>query len=163
MFRSTTSRRSPKRQPTSGPIQTSYEDLKRPEARQMLKEQASDTFRGRPSLDSTTTRPGMPLKERFSRRSSTLDVTTSSLSAKSSSSSVEHDSSLHRTSTMPEDNQTIDLERAILLLQELKKTASPDELVALHRALLPTKEVDIVASPNVSSFEERAAHSASPA
>ncbi|KAK3060107.1 hypothetical protein LTR53_020223, partial [Teratosphaeriaceae sp. CCFEE 6253] len=105
----------------------------------------------------------MPLKERFSRRSSTLDVTTSSLSAKSSSSSVEHDSSLHRTSTMPEDNQTIDLERAILLLQELKKTASPDELVALHRALLPTKEVDIVASPNVSSFEERAAHSASPA
>ncbi|KAG8624064.1 hypothetical protein KVT40_009040 [Elsinoe batatas] len=33
----------------------------------------------------------------------------------------------------------IDIDAAILLLQELKKKASPEELVALHRALLPTK------------------------
>ncbi|PNS17733.1 hypothetical protein CAC42_3128 [Sphaceloma murrayae] len=33
----------------------------------------------------------------------------------------------------------IDLDAAIQLLQELKKKASPEELVALHRALLPTK------------------------
>ncbi|CAK4029733.1 Hypothetical predicted protein [Lecanosticta acicola] len=34
----------------------------------------------------------------------------------------------------------IDMGQAISLLQELKKTASPEELVALHRALLPVKE-----------------------
>ncbi|KAF4555306.1 Hypothetical protein D9617_2g052620 [Elsinoe fawcettii] len=37
------------------------------------------------------------------------------------------------------EDDGIDLDAAIHLLQELKKKASPEELVALHRALLPTK------------------------
>ncbi|TKA69324.1 hypothetical protein B0A55_07455, partial [Friedmanniomyces simplex] len=142
------------------PIKTSYEGLQQPEARRQLRDQLSDTFReGGPSSDGPM-KSTKPLKERFTRRSSTLDITTN-LSAKSSSSTV-NSVGQHRVSAVPEDNQAIDLERAIHLLQELKKTASPDELVALHRALLPTKEAEVVTSPKVSSFEERATSSASP-
>lgn len=42
----------------------------------------------------------------------------------------------------------IDVAQAINLLQELKKSASPDELVALHRALLPMKEDTPPLSPS---------------
>ncbi|KAK4500058.1 hypothetical protein PRZ48_008244 [Zasmidium cellare] len=50
----------------------------------------------------------------------------------------------------------IDVEQAIGLLQELKKTASPDELVALHRALLPVKEDTPPPPSALPSIEERA-------
>lgn len=43
----------------------------------------------------------------------------------------------------------LDIEQAINLLQELKKTASPEELVSLHRALLPVKEVSPIYSPRI--------------
>ncbi|KAK5040633.1 hypothetical protein LTR16_011834, partial [Cryomyces antarcticus] len=46
-----------------------------------------------------------------------------------------------RLSLVPE-TQSIDVEAAIAILQELRKKASPEDLVALHKALLPTKEVD---------------------
>ncbi|KAK0307072.1 hypothetical protein LTR01_005718 [Friedmanniomyces endolithicus] len=146
---SSTSSRSP------DPIKTSYDGLRQPEARQLLREQLSDTFQDSPMKAS------VPLKERFTRRSSTLDIATS-LSAKSSSSTV-NSVGPHRASAASEDSQGIDLERAIQLLQELKKTASPDELVALHRALLPTKEIEVVKSPRASSFDERPASAALPA
>ncbi|KAK7542365.1 uncharacterized protein J3D65DRAFT_213431 [Phyllosticta citribraziliensis] len=42
--------------------------------------------------------------------------------------------------SMPPQNSPVDLEATISILQELRKTASPEQLVALHRALLPTKE-----------------------
>lgn len=45
----------------------------------------------------------------------------------------------------------LDIEQAINLLQELKKTASPEELVSLHRALLPVKEVSPMYSPQIGS------------
>ncbi|KAK0922414.1 hypothetical protein LTR91_025964 [Friedmanniomyces endolithicus] len=138
---SSTSSRSP------DPTKTSYDGLRQPEARQLLREQLSDAFQDGPMKAS------VPLKERFTRRSSTLDIATS-LSAKSSSSTV-NSVGPHRASAVSEDSQGIDLERAIQLLQELKKTASPDELVALHRALLPTKEVEVVKSPRAFSFDER--------
>ncbi|KAK0266898.1 hypothetical protein LTR35_016737 [Friedmanniomyces endolithicus] len=146
---SSTSSRSP------DPIKTSYDGLRQPEARQLLREQLSDTFQD------SSMKASVPLKERFTRRSSTLDIATS-LSAKSSSSTV-NSVGPHRASAVSEDNQGIDLERAIQLLQELKKTASPDELVALHRALLPTKEVEVVKSPRTSSFDERPTSTALPA
>ncbi|KAF2156779.1 hypothetical protein K461DRAFT_289158 [Myriangium duriaei CBS 260.36] len=38
------------------------------------------------------------------------------------------------------DDESIDIDAAITLLKELKKRASPEELVALHRALLPVKD-----------------------
>ncbi|KAI7226748.1 hypothetical protein KC330_g8692 [Hortaea werneckii] len=107
----------------------------------------------------------MSLKEKIMRRSCTLEPG-GIPSAKSSSSTLDS-SGTRRISMLPEpdnsvDSQAIDVERAIALLQELKKTASPNELVALHRALLPTKEVDAVSSPRASPLEEPMPYSSSP-
>ncbi|KAJ8611765.1 hypothetical protein MRB53_037772 [Persea americana] len=55
----------------------------------------------------------------------------------------------------------IDVEAAITLLQELRKTASPEELVALHRALLPTKQIPTIASPDSIDDEDRQTQPAS--
>ncbi|EME80127.1 uncharacterized protein MYCFIDRAFT_216109 [Pseudocercospora fijiensis CIRAD86] len=57
----------------------------------------------------------------------------------------------------------LDLEQAINLLQELKKTASPEELVSLHRALLPTRDASPGAVPQLSSIGEHVAYSTSAA
>ncbi|KAK0659350.1 hypothetical protein DIS24_g4008 [Lasiodiplodia hormozganensis] len=38
------------------------------------------------------------------------------------------------------NERTVDVDAAIAILQELKKSATPDQLVALHKALLPTKD-----------------------
>jgi hypothetical protein len=54
----------------------------------------------------------------------------------------------------------IDVEQAINLLQQLRKTASPAELVSLHKALLPTTDVSPVPPPQLSSIEEHTAFSA---
>ncbi|OJD31111.1 uncharacterized protein BKCO1_5200081 [Diplodia corticola] len=47
--------------------------------------------------------------------------------------------------------RTVDVEAAIAILQELKKNATPDQLVALHKALLPTRDephaVDTTSQP----------------
>ncbi|KAI7635807.1 hypothetical protein KC343_g1612 [Hortaea werneckii] len=107
----------------------------------------------------------MSLKEKIMRRSCTLEAG-GIPSAKSSSSTLDSNGT-RRMSMLPDpessaDSKAIDVERAIALLQELKKTASPNELVALHRALLPTKEVDAVSSPRASPLEEHAPHSSSP-
>ena len=61
---------------------------------------------------------------------------------------------------LPESMSKIDIEQAINLLQQLKKTASPEELVSLHKALLPTRDVSPVPPPQLSSIEEHAAFSA---
>ncbi|KAK7521926.1 hypothetical protein IWZ03DRAFT_421134, partial [Phyllosticta citriasiana] len=45
-----------------------------------------------------------------------------------------------RMSMPPQNSPVVDLEATISILQELRKTATPEQLVALHRALLPTKE-----------------------
>ncbi|RMX93281.1 hypothetical protein D0867_14262 [Hortaea werneckii] len=150
------------------PIHASYDDLRRGEARQLLREQLTSAFQEaqptRPLLDPA--RAGrMSLKEKIMRRSCTLEPG-GIPSAKSSSSTLDS-SGTRRISMLPEpdnsvDSQAIDVERAIALLQELKKTASPNELVALHRALLPTKEVDAVSSPRASPLEEPMPYSSSP-
>ncbi|RMY17681.1 hypothetical protein D0866_13396 [Hortaea werneckii] len=150
------------------PIHASYDDLRRGEARQLLREQLTSAFPeaqpNRPLLDPA--RAGrMSLKEKIMRRSCTLEPG-GIPSAKSSSSTLDS-SGTRRISMLPEpdssvDSQAIDVERAIALLQELKKTASPNELVALHRALLPTKEVDAVSSPRASPLEEPMPYSSSP-
>ncbi|GAB7340581.1 hypothetical protein MBLNU457_6993t1 [Dothideomycetes sp. NU457] len=44
--------------------------------------------------------------------------------------------------TKPSETSDIDVQATIALLQELRKKATPEELVALHRALLPTKSND---------------------
>lgn len=52
-----------------------------------------------------------------------------------------------RLSIVPEGPSQMDVEQAISLLEQLKKTASPEQLVALHRALLPTKDVITPVTP----------------
>jgi len=44
--------------------------------------------------------------------------------------------------TKPSESSDIDVQATIALLQELRKKATPEELVALHRALLPTKSTE---------------------
>ena len=94
----------------------------------------------------------MWMKERLSRSTSSLTVG-QNVTAESSTSSVNTVEAGKRLSMVPESNPTIDVEQAIRLLQELKKTASPVELVALHKALLPTRD-SIQASPSLPVHEE---------
>ncbi|KAF2084121.1 hypothetical protein K490DRAFT_59835 [Saccharata proteae CBS 121410] len=60
----------------------------------------------------------------------------------------------------PPSDTSIDLEAAIAILQELKKNASPEDLIALHKALLPSKPVDpkqhdTTGSPSMSLMRRR--------
>ncbi|KAK4541581.1 hypothetical protein LTR36_007878 [Oleoguttula mirabilis] len=103
----------------------------------------------------------MQLKDKLMRRGSSLDVG-GNASAQSSSTTVDSVGARRLSAVRERDNQAIDIERAIALLQELKKTASPNELVALHRALLPTKDVETVSSPQAATFDERPAYSPAP-
>ncbi|THX73683.1 hypothetical protein D6D04_08377 [Aureobasidium pullulans] len=49
--------------------------------------------------------------------------------------------------TFAADNSDVDVAAAIALLQELKKRASPEDLILLHKALLPTRNVERATSP----------------
>lgn len=152
---SSTPLRSPREETAEVPIRASFEDLKRPEARQLLRQQLTGTFpetTRKTSLDSA--RGSMSFKDRFARRGSNLEVG-NNISAQSSTSTIDSVQA-KRLSMVPEkDNKALDVEQAISLLQELKKTASPDDLVALHRALLPTKERESIVSPRTSTLEEQ--------
>ncbi|KAK5108248.1 hypothetical protein LTR62_008632 [Meristemomyces frigidus] len=141
------------------PVQTSYDELRRPEGRRMLREQLQGAFpevNRRASEDSVRASYRMPLKEKFTRRPTHVDIAANP-SAKSSSSTV------NSIAPTVGAGAEVDIARAIQLLQELKKTASPEDLVALHRALLPTKEVEVITSPQQGWFEERTPTSTSPA
>ncbi|RDI79520.1 hypothetical protein Vi05172_g10345 [Venturia inaequalis] len=56
--------------------------------------------------------------------------------------------------------RAVDLGTAVALLQELRKTATPEDLVALHRALLPTRSNDPLSNP-ADGLEDRLGMSAS--
>lgn len=53
------------------------------------------------------------------------------------------------------DTRTIDLEAAISILQELRKNASPEDLVALHKALLPPKAPEPTPAPSRGSVHRK--------
>lgn len=50
--------------------------------------------------------------------------------------------------TIAVDNSDVDVAAAIALLQELKKRASPEDLILLHKALLPTRNVERTIAPS---------------
>ncbi|KAL1304595.1 hypothetical protein AAFC00_003564 [Neodothiora populina] len=52
------------------------------------------------------------------------------------------------------DGSELDISAAIALLQELKKNASPEDLIALHKALLPTRSVDPEMADPISEAQE---------
>nr|OQO30158.1 hypothetical protein B0A51_04546 [Rachicladosporium sp. CCFEE 5018] len=140
-------------------LKTSYLELNRPHVRQQLKKQLSGTFEtsrkssleaGRkPSHDSAVSADNMGSKDATKASQSRPALTVgANPSAKSSTSTLNSIGAARRLSVLQE-GQTIDVEAAINLLQELKKQASPEELVALHRALLPTREIETVTSPKL--------------
>lgn len=99
-----------------------------PEATRRL---SLETFR-RSSSDSAD----MGVKDRYPKAITTA-AANSSASTKSASSSLNSPSPLARQLSVVHEAPGMDIASAINLLQELKKTATPEELVALHRALLP--------------------------
>lgn len=128
---------------------TSYFDLKtRPDGPKNLKQQLKqsfpetkrklslDSFR-RTSSDSTNSIDAMGVKDRYPSA-----ITTSNLGSNMSPLTTGTPSPLARQLSVVHERPGIDIASAIHMLQELKKTASPEELVALHRALLPMKEED---------------------
>jgi len=142
------------------PIRTSFENLNCLEARQVLRQQLTSTFpeAGLQGSSKAGIGKNMALKDRIVRRGSSTEIG-GNVTAKNSSSTI-NSVDVKRLSVMPEQtNKAIDIEHAINLLQELKKTASPEDLVALHRALLPTKNVETVTSPIAASFDEPATFS----
>ena len=127
----------------------SYFDLKtRPNGPKNLKQQLKqsfpetkrklslDSFR-RTSSDSVHSTDTMGVKDRYPAAISTTALGASNGSARSSPTTM---SPLARQLSVVHEAPGIDIASAIHLLQELKKTASPEELVALHRALLPARE-----------------------
>ncbi|KAI4719381.1 hypothetical protein E4T48_04396 [Aureobasidium sp. EXF-10727] len=56
--------------------------------------------------------------------------------------------------TIAADNSDVDVAAAIALLQELKKRASPEDLILLHKALLPTKNVERTIVPSKSETKD---------
>jgi hypothetical protein len=95
-----------------------------------------DSFR-RGSSDSVNSTDTMGVKDRYPAAILTTALGASNGSARSSPTTM---SPLARQLSVVHETPGIDIASAIHLLQELKKTASPEELVALHRALLPLRE-----------------------
>lgn len=134
------------------PIRASLEDLKRPKNRELLRQHLTGTFpETAPPLlrhpSNELLHQKMSLKDRLSKKTLRLDSAhtdsdSDTLSPVSPLDSVDP----RRLSAVPEADPGIDIEKAISLLQELKKTASPSDLVALHRALLPIKDTERVRS-----------------
>jgi hypothetical protein len=173
----------PKRSPSSAPKSkpppdispeqwTSYFDLKtRPDAPKNLKQQLKqsfpetkrklslDSFR-RTSSDSTHSTDTMGVKDRYPPAISTANLGPN-LGVKSSPMSMASPSPLARQLSVVHEGPGIDIASAIHLLQELKKTASPEELVALHRALLPMKEDLSLSQPSTPREDQAAAQTPS--
>ncbi|KAK3712629.1 hypothetical protein LTR37_009072 [Vermiconidia calcicola] len=138
-------------------LRASLEDLRAPNSREMLRQHFNGAFpetQRRPSQEWTNE---MGTKDSLSRTTSTGSVGQNS-QARSSSTSLDsagvYSNINKRLSTVRESNPTIDIEQAIHILQELKKSASPEQLVALHKALLPTRD-SIVGSSSLPANEDR--------
>ena len=125
------------------PLKLSVEELRNPASKQSLRQHFTGAFPEThrvSSFDSSSS--DMGIKDRLSRTNSSPTVGQNE-AAGSSTSSVNSGTGApppQRLSTVQETNSKIDIEQAIYLLQELRKTASPQELVALHKALLPTRD-----------------------
>jgi hypothetical protein len=105
-----------------------------------------DSFR-RGSSDSVNSTDTMGVKDRYPAAILTTALGASNGSARSSPTTM---SPLARQLSVVHETPGIDIASAIHLLQELKKTASPEELVALHRALLPLREEAAAGEPSPS-------------
>ena len=140
------------------PLKLSLEELRHPTSKQSLRQHFTGAFPETHRVSSfDSSNSDMGIKDRLSRTSSSLAVGQNE-AAGSSTSSVNSGAGAapaQRLSTVQETNSNIDIEQAIYLLQELRKTASPQELVALHKALLPTRDSLQPPSPSGPFKEEQ--------
>lgn len=126
------------------PYKASFDDLRSPDGRQKLREQLSSAFpeSHAESLTSSPIAASMRGKEWLNAASSSSSLDSAANGPK-------------RLSTLPEQMHAIDVEQAIHLLTELKKTATPEQLVALHKALLPTRDSVISTADSAASHGKR--------
>ncbi|KAF7194958.1 hypothetical protein HII31_03632 [Pseudocercospora fuligena] len=146
---------------------TSFSDL-RSARRPALPRQLSGTF----EEDVGTAADMAPFNKRLTRTTSASALDQEFAASTTSVNSIDFKRNMSGTSLegsrspplpdLPKSTK-LDIEQAINLLQELKKTASPEELVSLHRALLPTKDASPGSVPQLSSIEEHVAYSSSAA
>lgn len=142
-------------EPPLMPLKVSLEQLRDPASKQSLRQHFTGAFPETHRVASFDSLDGaeMGVMDRLSRTPSRLAVGQNETAGSSSSSVNSAGGHPKRLSTVQENNSKIDVEQAIHLLQELRKTASPQELVALHKALLPTRD-SFVPSPTVPIKEE---------
>jgi hypothetical protein len=139
------------------PLKVSLEQLRDPASKLSLRQHFTGAFPETHRVASFDSSESMDMggKDRLSRTTSNLTVGQNETAGSSTSSVNSTGGHPKRLSTVPERNANIDIEQAIYLLQELRKTASPQELVALHKALLPTRD-SIAPSPSIPVREEDA-------
>lgn len=106
--------------------------------RQLLHRQFSDTYAD--SLGSSAFLDGSEQSLPFLNRTASSSILNQQIDA-TSLPTVTPKASIDAVQPFGAPGGKLDIEQAINMLQELKKTASPEELVSLHRALLPMKEV----------------------
>ncbi|KAK5164039.1 uncharacterized protein LTR77_010130 [Saxophila tyrrhenica] len=137
-------------------LRASVDDLRSPGSRDLLRQHFTGAF---PETQRRTNQERYSedagLKPRQSSSTSSLNVGQNSAAQSSSSSLDKHGMNNMRLSAVAEDHPSLDIAQAIHLLQELKKNASPSDLVALHKALLPTRD-SYMASPTMPNNEDRA-------
>jgi hypothetical protein len=97
----------------------------------------------------------MGVKDRYPPAITTANIGGPNAGVKASPLSMASPSPLARQLSVVHEGPNIDIASAIHLLQELKKTASPEELVALHRALLPMQDNNSIAESSSSREEQQ--------
>ncbi|KAK3047225.1 hypothetical protein LTR09_011325 [Extremus antarcticus] len=145
---------SPDASSNEGTLRASIDDLRSPSSRDLLRQHFSGAFPETARRSSQERQSLDGAKGRLSRSTSSLAVAQNPTAQSSSSSLDKHGLNNNRLSAVAEDQPSIDIAQAIYLLQELKKTASPGDLVALHKALLPARD-SYIASPTMPNNEDR--------
>ena len=137
-------------------FKTSFEDLRNPNGRQSLRQHFTGAFpetQVRPSMESLNSSDA-DSRPALSRSTSDLTVEHGSIQTSTPSSDSLNSTGIKRLSTVRESNSAIDVVQAIKLLEEIKKTATAAELVALHKALLPSRDSAISSTGLPSSQED---------
>lgn len=118
---------------------SSGEYRSRQDARQQIRDKLFGSNSSRPTVNSyestdTLHDLGAQVKDRLGGLSRSGSVVSQLPSAQSSSTKLNSSQGGSKLSLVPEGQPTIDIETAITILQELRKTASPEDLIALRRS-----------------------------
>ncbi|KAF2480653.1 hypothetical protein BDY17DRAFT_302164 [Neohortaea acidophila] len=135
--------KAPQTQTQDVTFRASIDDLRHPDGRESLRQHFTGAF-----PETRARRPSIsPMysfdadhKSNLTRSTSHAATSHTSLDVPTPSSDSLRSNEIQRLSTVRESRSPIDISQAIQLLEEIKKTATAAELVALHKALLPRRE-----------------------